>query len=380
MLILFIIHIITSTLAQDNIFPIYFDTKAKYAYLIDYDSGEVLFDKNGNTPMPPSSMTKIMTSYIVFDQLQRGVLQLSDKFLVSKNAAQKGGSKMFVRENQKVSIDDLLKGAIVLSGNDACIVLAEGLYGSESAFVARMNAEAKRLGLYGTTFKNSTGWSDEGHLMTARDLSIVASELIRRFPEYYHYHAIKEYSFNKIIQENRNKLIGTGGIDGIKTGKTDIGGYGIVMSAKRDGRRLISVVNGLTSERERNEEAARLLNYGFKNFKNITLFQNNKEITKGQVIYGSTDEVSLKVKDQVIVTIPYEYEEISDLSLITDLKTSLQAPLKKGDVVGTLNITTNKENILIKKVDLIVGEDVKKSWLLKRMYQSVKYFFKNVFN
>ena len=336
-LVLLIIHIITSALAQDNIFPTYFDVKAKHAYLVDYDSGAVLFEK-------------------------------------------KGGSKMFIKAYQKVSIDELLKGAIVLSGNDACIALAEGLYSSESAFVKRMNSEAKKLGLYGTTFKNSTGWPDEGHLMTARDLSVLALELIRKFPEYYHYHAIKKYSFNKIKQENRNKLIGTAGIDGIKTGKTDIGGYGIVMSAQRNGRRLISVVNGLTSEEERNEEAARLLNYGFKNFKNITLFQNNKEITKVDVIYGDIDKIPLKVKDKIIITIPYEYNEIKDLFLITDFTKPFKGPLKKGDVIGILKIMTNKEKLLIKKVDLIVGEDVEKSWLLKRMYQSVKYFFSEKFS
>ena len=379
-LIFLIIHIITSALAQDNIFPTYFDIKAKYAYLVDYDSGEVLLDKNGNAPMPPSSMTKMMTTYIIFDQLQKGTLQLSDKFTVSKNAAKKGGSKMFIKAYQKVSVDELLKGVIVLSGNDACIALAEGLYSSESAFVEKMNSEAKKVGLRDTIFKNSTGWSDEGHLMTARDLSTLASELIKKFPEYYHYHAIKEYSFNKIKQENRNKLIGTAGIDGIKTGKTDIGGYGIVMSAQRNGRRLISVVNGLTSEDERNEEAARLLNYGFKNFKNITLFQNNKEITKADVIYGDIDKVPLKVRDKVIVTIPHEYDEIKDLFLVMDFSKPFKAPLKKGDVVGILKIMTNSEKLLIKKVDLIVGEDIEKSWLLKRMYQSVKYFFKNAFS
>ena len=373
--ILFVIHTIISALAQDNIFPTYFDTKAKYAYLVDYNSGEVLFDKNGNIQMTPSSMTKMMTTYIVFDQLKKGALQLSDKLTISKNAAKKGGSKMFIKTNQKISIDELLKGAIVLSGNDACIALAEGLSGSESAFVERMNAEAKKLGLNNTIFKNSTGWSDEGHVMTARDLSVLSSKLISEFPEYYYYHAIKEYSFNKIKQSNRNMLIGFAGIDGIKTGKTDIGGYGIVASAERNGRRLISVVNGLTSEKERNEEATKLLDYGFKNFKNIILFQDNKEVTKGRVIYGDMDEIPLNVKESIVITVPYGYDQIKDLLLMAELKEPLEAPLKRGDAVGMLKIMTNKEKLLIKKVDLVVGKDVKKSWIIKRIFQSIKYFF-----
>ena len=320
-------------------------------------------------------MTKMMTTYIVFDQLKKGALQLSDKLTISKNAAKKGGSKMFIKTNQKISIDELLKGAIVLSGNDACIALAEGLSGSESAFVERMNAEAKKLGLNNTIFKNSTGWSDEGHVMTARDLSVLSSKLISEFPEYYYYHAIKEYSFNKIKQSNRNMLIGFAGIDGIKTGKTDIGGYGIVASAERNGRRLISVVNGLTSEKERNEETTKLLDYGFKNFKNIILFQDNKEVTKGRVIYGDMDEIPLNVKESIVITVPYGYDQIKDLLLIAELKELLEAPLKRGDAVGMLKIMTNKEKLLIKKVDLVVGKDVKKSWIIKRIFQSIKYFF-----
>ncbi len=373
--ILFVIHTIILVLAQDNIFPTYFDTKAKYAYLVDYNSGEVLFDKNGNIQMTPSSMTKTMTTYIIFDQLKKGALQLSDKLTISKNAAKKGGSKMFIKTNQKISIDELLKGAIVLSGNDACIALAEGLSGSESAFVKRMNAEAKKLGLNNTIFKNSTGWSDEGHVMTAKDLSVLSSKLISEFPEYYYYHAIKEYSFNKIKQSNRNMLIGFVGIDGIKTGKTDIGGYGIVASAERNGRRLISVVNGLTSEKERNEETTKLLDYGFKNFKNIILFQDNKEVTKGCVIYGDMDEIPLNVKESIVITVPYGYDQIKDLLLMAELKEPLEAPLKRGDAVGMLKIMTNKEKLLIKKVDLVVGKDVKKSWIIKRIFQSIKYFF-----
>lgn len=370
-----IIYTAIFSLAQDNIFPTHFETKANYAYLMDYDSGAVLFDKEGNTKMVPSSMTKIMTTYIVFDKLKNGGLKLTDQFIVSANASKKDGSKMFIAPNQQVTIEELLNGVIVLSGNDACIALAEGLYGSEAAFVEKMNSEAKKLGLNNTVFKNSNGWPDEGHLTSARDLAVLSSELIKQFPEYYHYHSNKQYSFNNIKQNNRNSLIGIGGVDGIKTGKTDIGGYGIVISAKRDARRLIAVINGLKTEKERMEEAEKILNYGFINFKNLHLFTGNKQVIKAKVIYGVKSEVFLNVKDEVIVTVPAEYDRIKDMVFITEFHEPIEAPLLKGEVVGKLKILSAKDKILIKEVDLVADEDVKKSGPIKSIFQSIKYFF-----
>ena len=375
LVISFLIHTIFSALAQDNIFPMHFDTKAKYAYLMDYDSGEVLFDKDGNVRMPPSSMTKIMTTYIIFDKLKNGGLKLSDTFVISENASKKGGSKMFVAPKQEITVDELLNGVIVLSGNDACIAFAEGLYGSENAFVERMNAEAKKMGLTNSEFKNSTGWPDEGHLMSARDLAVLSSKVIKDFPEYYHYHATKQYSHNNITQKNRNTLIGIGGVDGIKTGKTDVAGYGIAISAQREGRRLIAVINGLETEKDRIQEAEKILNYGFINFKNLKLFSGNKQVTEAHVLYGSTDQVQLNVRDEIIITVPAEYDRIKDLVFATEFQDMLEAPLQKGDVVGTLKIMNNKDQILIKEVDLVVGENVEQAGILKRTFQKIKYFF-----
>jgi D-alanyl-D-alanine carboxypeptidase (penicillin-binding protein 5/6) len=371
----FVIYTIFSALAQDNIFPTHFDTKAKYAYLMDYDSGEVLFDKNGNVTMAPSSMTKIMTTYIIFDKLKNGGLKLSDKFIVSENASKKDGSKMFIAPKQQITVDELLNGVIVLSGNDACVVLSEGLYGSESAFVERMNAEAKKMGLTNSEFKNSTGWPDEGHLMSARDLAILSSELIKNFPEYYNYHSTKKYSFNNITQNNRNTLLGLGGVDGIKTGKTDVAGYGIVVSAKRDGRRLIAVINGLETEKERIEEAEKILNYGFINFKNLQLFSGQREVVEANVIYGNVDKIPLNVSDEVTITVPAEYDRIKDLVFTTEFQEPLEAPLKKGTPSGTLKIMSSKDKILVKEVDLVIGEDVEQAGILKRTFQKIKYFF-----
>jgi len=374
----FITHTITFALAQDNIFSTNFNTSAEYAYLLDYESGEVLYDKKGNVPMAPSSMTKIMTSYIAFKKLQDGTLKLSDKFLISRNASKKGGSKMFVKSGQRVSVNELLKGIIVLSGNDASIALAESLHGSEEEFANEMNIFAHNLGLKDTVFKNSTGWPDEGHLMSARDLAVLATRLVKDFPEYYHYHSIKQYSFNKVRQNNRNTLIGLYGVDGIKTGKTDIAGHGIVISAKKNGRRLIAVINGLKSEKERELEAKKILDFGFSNFKNLTLFKGQKEVVEADVIYGNLNQISLNVQSEIVITVPLEYDRMKNLLFLTKFKEPLEAPIKKGDVVGKLKIMDNKERILIKEVDLIASTDVEKSGVIKRVFQGIKYFFKKL--
>ena len=374
----FITHTITFALAQDNIFLTNYNTSAEYAYLLDYESGEVLYDKNGNIPMAPSSMTKIMTSYIAFKKLQDGTLKLSDKFIISHTASKKGGSKMFLKSGQRVSTDELLKGIIVLSGNDASIALAESLHGSEEKFVNEMNIFAHKLGLKDTVFKNSTGWPDEGHLMSARDLAVLASRLVKDFPEYYHYHSIKQYSFNKVRQNNRNTLIGLYGVDGIKTGRTDVAGHGIVISAKKNGRRLIAVINGLKSEKERASEAKKMLDFGFSNFKNLTLFKGQKEVVEANVIYGNLNQISLNVEGEIIITVPLEYDRMKNLLFLTKFKEPLEAPIKKGDVVGKLKIMNNKERILIKEVDLIASTNVEKSGIIKKVFQSIKYFFKTL--
>ena len=206
--IILLINTINFLHAQDSIFTNHFITNAKYAYLYDYNSGQTIYNKNGTEKMVPSSMTKIMTAYIVFTKLKNGSLKLSDKFVVTKNAAHKGGSKMFLAADQRVSIEDLLKGVIILSGNDASIVLAEGINGSEAAFAAKMNDVAKELGMHNTYFLNATGWPDAGHFSTAEDLAILTSAMITNFPEYYYFHSIKDFTFNKMMTLRLLKIIG----------------------------------------------------------------------------------------------------------------------------------------------------------------------------
>jgi D-alanyl-D-alanine carboxypeptidase (penicillin-binding protein 5/6) len=241
-----------------------------------------------------------------------------------------------------------------------------------------MNIFAHQLGLKDTIFKNSTGWPDEGHLMSARDLAVLATRLVKDFPEYYHYHSIKQYSFNKVKQNNRNTLIGVYGVDGIKPGKTDIAGHGIVISAKKNGRRLIAVINGLKSEKERELEAKKILDFGFSNFKNLTLFKGQKEVVEADVIYGNLNQISLNVQSEIVITVPLEYDRMKNLLFLTKFKEPLEAPIKKGDVVGKLKIMDNKERILIKEVDLIASTDVEKSGVIKRVFQGIKYFFKKL--
>jgi len=369
-----------TTLPKDKNLSNSFESAAKYAYLIDFESNDVLYEKNGHIPMTPSSMTKIMTSYIAFQCLQNKELKFSDKIIISSDAAKKGGSKMFLKPGQKVSMDEIIKGIIIVSGNDASVAIAEKISGSEENFVKKMNLEAQKLGLDNSVFKNSTGWPDDGHVMSAKDLATVTMQLIKKFPEYYHYHSIKTFSFNNIKQTNRNNLIGLYGIDGVKTGKTSSGGYGVVVSAKKNNRRLIAVVNGLLSEKEREEEARRLIEYGFSNFKNISLFQENKDVIESDVIHGNVSHVILSVQNEILITVPKDYDTMTDLTFVTEFKEPLRAPIKERETVGYLKIIDSRKETLIKKVDLIVNKTIDKGSYLKILWQRIRYFLISIGN
>ncbi|MBN9543690.1 MAG: D-alanyl-D-alanine carboxypeptidase, partial [Alphaproteobacteria bacterium] len=224
------------------------ETKAPHAILVDYDTDTVIFEKEADVPTVPSSMSKLMTVYVIFDKLKKGELKLNERFLVSENAWRKQGSKMFLHVGSSVTLEDLIKGIIIQSGNDACITAAEGIAGTEEEFVNILNEKAKELGLTNSHFVNSTGWPDDNHKMSMRDLSILSKHLINDFPEYYSYFAEREFVYNNIKQQNRNLSLNRfNGVDGLKTGHTDAGGYGIAMSAQQKNRRLIVVVNGLSS-------------------------------------------------------------------------------------------------------------------------------------
>lgn len=270
-----------------------FDTLAQYAFIMDYNTGTVLMDKLADQPMHPSSLTKIMTCYIVFAMLRTGRLKLDQLLPVSEKAWKMQGSKMFVPLNGQVSVQDLIQGVVIQSGNDACIVLAEGIAGSEQQFVSMMNEMAPKMGLRNSHFMNCTGWPDSNHLMSARDIALIAYHLIHDYPEYYHFFSEKEFTFNKITQGNRNVLVDKGLADGLKTGHTDAGGYGLCASSERNGRRVIMVVNGLTSMNMRAHESERLIEWSFNQFENVKLFNKGDVVEQAPVWMGAQETVPL---------------------------------------------------------------------------------------
>lgn len=310
-------------------------TIAEEAILVDMQTGQVLLEKEPHKHMPTSSMSKTMTIYMVFEALKDGRLKLEDEVLVSEKAWRKGGSKMFIKVGAKVKVEDLIRGVIVQSGNDAAIALAEALGGSEEVFAASMNQKAQELGMTDSNFVNASGWPDPDHYSSARDLAILSMHLIRDFPEYYHYFAEKEFTYNDIHQNNRNPLLFRNmGVDGLKTGHTEVAGYGLMASAERNGRRLVLVVNGLESEQQRADEAARLLEWGFRSFKNVLLFEAGDEVTEAKIWMGQPKSIPLVVKDDVFVTIPIAEKDKLKVKVIH--KDPLSAPVAQGDEVGEL--------------------------------------------
>src|ERR1700722_1811384 len=268
-----------------------FDTVAKWAFIQDFTTGAVLFDKLADEPMPPSSMTKLMTMYLVYEQLKKGQLKLTDTVIVSAKAAAMGGSRMFIEVGKPVAIEDLIRGVIVASGNDAATCLAEAVGGSEERFVDAMNAKAKELGLTHSTFRNPTGWPDPDQAMSCRDIATLSHRFITDFPEYYKYDSERSFKYNNIEQENRHPMVQAGTADGLKTGHTDAGGFGLVASSLRDGRRVIMVLNGMKSMHKRAIESEKMMNWAFTNFENVTLFSANEVIDYAPVWLGQDKTV-----------------------------------------------------------------------------------------
>lgn len=345
-----------------------FVTAAKQAALLDLQTGSTLFAKAADERMGPSSMSKMMTVYLLLEQIKQGVVSLDQEFTVSEKAWRMGGSKMFVRVNTAVKVEDLLRGIIVQSGNDACVVVAEALDGSEEAFARRMNAKAEELGLSGSHFANSTGWPDEQHYMTAQDLAKLARALIRDFPEYYHYWAEREFTYNDIRQPNRNALLGELGIDGLKTGHTEAAGYGITVSGEQDGRRLVAVVNGLTSEKERLEEARRLMTYGFNHFENVEVVKAGQTVGEAQSWLGEKP-VPLVAGESVTLSMP---KLNRDKVLVRAVyQEPIPAPVEKGAEVGALEI--NVPGNEAQRYPLFAGESVAKLGPAERIVPVLKY-------
>lgn len=314
---------------------------ASHIYLMDYDTGAVLAQKAGDAKMYPSSMTKMMTLYLVFERLKQGTLTLDTTFTVSEKAWRMQGSKMFVPINAQIPLQDLIRGIAIQSGNDACITVAEGVAGSEEAFATLMNDRAKKLGMNASHFMDSSGWPNVEHYTTAHDLAMLAVALIRDFPEYYHFFGEREFTYHGIRQFNRNLLLGNPAmqVDGLKTGHTDAAGYGITLSARETatGRRLVLVVNGLNSEAERAQEGERLLSWGLHNFDDVTLFKAGQKVVDAKVWLGTQKQVPLTVAHDARATLSKVGS--NKIKMVAEYQGPLDAPVKKGQEVGKLKIT-----------------------------------------
>jgi len=346
-------------------------TSAKQAYMMDTETGQVLFAKNAQEQMPTSSMSKVMTMYLVFEALKDGTISLDTKMPVSEKAWRMGGSKMFVEVGDEVPVKDLIQGVIVQSGNDATVVLAEGIAGSEEEFAYLMNIKAKELGMDNSNFVNASGWPDPNHYSTAEDLAILAEKISQEFPDYYDYYSQKEYTYNNIRQTNRNPLLYRNmGVDGIKTGHTEDGGYGLMASGERAGRRVIMVVNGLESKKARAQESARLMEWGMRSFENIDLFKAGEVIDQASVIMGKSETVSLVIEEDVTITLPKMAKSELDVNVI--YVGPIEAPVQEGQQIATLEIVIPR--LETKTYPLVAGESVERLGLFAQTIEKAKLF------
>ena len=351
-----------STPASSPLGPV--DTLARQAVMIDFDTGAVLLEKNVDERMPPASMSKLMTMYVVFEMLKTGRLRLDQMLPVSERAWRMGGSKMFVQIGSQVPVEALARGVIVQSGNDACIVLAEGISGSEAQFAELMNETARRIGLRASNFRNSTGWPDPEHRMTARDLATLARRIIADHPEYYRFYNERSFRWSDITQENRNPTLArVPGADGLKTGHTEEAGFGLTASAMRGGRRLILVINGLPSMRARAEESERLLEWGFREFDNVVLFRAAETVEEAPVWLGDRPTVPLVAGRDLVLTLPRQWRR--SLQARVRYEAPIPAPVAKGQEVGQLVVSG--QGVPEMQVPLYAGADVDRLGLLPRI-------------
>ena len=354
-------------------------TVAEYVFVTDFSSGRVLMEKQHDLPMKPASMAKIMTTYIVFDRIAEGSLALSDQFVVSEKAWKMGGSRSFLQAGRSYSLDELLHGVIIQSGNDAAVVIAEGISGSEENFVAEMNMTAKKLGMTKTRFTNASGWPHPDLTTTAEDLGILATAMIRNFPaetypDLYPIYGKKTYTLNKIKQGNRNPLLygksaANNGVDGLKTGYTSESGYGLVASAERDGQRVIMVLNGMKSKKERASESRRLMDFIFREYRNYNFFTAGEVIDQAEVWLGEARHVSLVLEDGFSKVLSRSERAKTELSV--NWSGPVPAPITKGQKIGELVIKT--EGKTTDTVPLLAAEDVRQLGMLDRIGEALKY-------
>ena len=365
---LFLAFLFSSILFTSKLYAI--DTKAEQAIVMDFDTNEILFEKNSNIKTPPASMTKIMTVYAAFDRLKNTDLSIENECVVSAKAYKMGGSRTFLEIDDKVSIDELLKGIIIQSGNDASVALAECLAGTEDDFAKLMNVYAKRIGMRNTNFLNQSGWPEDNHYSTVYDLALLSNSLINEFPDLYLYFSDKEFTYNDIKQPNRNKLLSSvQGADGLKTGFTRASGWGIAATAKRDDRRITAVINGTNSSRSRLNEASNLINWAFSQTSQKLLVDENQVIVEVDVWLGNKPRVNLVSSKKIVSTLSFDQIQLIKSSL--EYKRPIEAPIKKGEVYGKLLIDIEgKPNI---EVELIAQENVGTVNPISKVFAAMKY-------
>ena len=337
-------------------------------FLQDFDSGRILAERNADEVLPPASLTKIMTVYIAFHELSNNRLSLDEMVTVSEKAWRTPGSKMFIEVNKKVRVEDLLKGIIIQSGNDASVALAEHIAGNEQTFAQLMNQHAQRLGMNSTNYMNATGLPvPKQHYTTARDLAVLTRAVIKEFPDYYLWDSEKEFTYNNITQKNRNTLLWRDeSVDGVKTGHTEEAGYCLIASAKREEMRLISVVLGTKSKSARANESQTLLNYGFRFFETHKLYDANTELATGRVWKGASEAVSLGLAEDLYVTISRRHYK--EMKAVTDIDVKIMAPIEKGDQLGVVNVTLRDKTVSSKP--LVALNAIAKGSFLQRAYDS----------
>jgi len=341
---------------------------------MEASTGEILYEKNSDVPLPPASITKVMTLLIAFEAIEQGLVDWNDDVSISEKAWRMEGSKMFLQVGDKVKLGDIITGISVVSANDGCVALAEHLYGSENAFVNVMNQRAKELGMTNSTFKNSSGLPSEGHVMSAKDIAILSRFIIENYPEILELESQREFTYNNIRQFNRNPLLGVfEGADGLKTGWTEEAGYCLVGTAKQDDIRMISVVLNTKSEQERFETSQELLTYGFRNFKKADFVEAGEIIETLNVKNGTKETVSLVANDSISLVIPVSREK--DIEIITSFDDeTVKAPVKKGEVLGKVEVVLDAK--VLASSDLSASEDVSRLGFFKILIRNIINFFK----
>jgi D-alanyl-D-alanine carboxypeptidase (penicillin-binding protein 5/6) len=368
----FLVFLFIAGLVQAQILPQAPTLAAKSWLLLDYSTGQALASYNPDERVEPASLTKLMTAYVVLGALKEGRIQSAQTVPVSERAWKTQGSRMFIEPKRPVTVDELLRGLIVQSGNDACIALAEAAAGTEEAFVQSMNREAQRLGLKSTHFANATGLSDPQHYSTARDLGALAAALIRDFPEHYPLYSLREYSYNRISQANRNRLLWLDpAVDGVKTGHTENAGYCLIASAKRGPRRLLSVVMGTSSDAMRTQESQKLLNFGFQFFDAVKLYAKDQAVSQLKVWKGAQNTVKAGFLEDFTLSLPKGMAEKIKASLVS--QQPLMAPVQKGQRIATLKLTLDDKSY--GDYPVVALETVPVAGMIGRAWDTIRLWF-----